>query len=266
MKKTIYFAHANGFPGNCYRKLYGYLEPAFNIAYLDTIGHHDNYPVTDNWGFLVQELIQNIEQQFHQPIIGVGHSLGGVLHFIASRQRPELYEAVVMLDSPVLGRMKSIAVRLMKLTGSIDKITPAARTRYRKQSWANTAEAIDYLKDKKLFADFDPDCLSDYVLYGMDHRADGVHLRFEREIEYHIYRTLPHNLGRYRRGPKVPTGLLYGKSTNVIVPSDIHYMEKRLDCQTLGTVGGHLFPFEHPEQAARDLTVLINTLLWQGEE
>lgn len=117
------------------------------------------------------------------------------------------------------------------------------------------------MKDKALFAHFDPDCLSDYVVYGMDHRADGVHLRLSAEIEYHIYRTLPHNLGRYRQTLAVPTGLLYGKSTKVIVANDIHYMQKHLDCRAVSTLGGHLFPFEHPEQAAIDLTALINTLL-----
>jgi pimeloyl-ACP methyl ester carboxylesterase len=260
MKQQIYFAHGNGFPSPCYRKFFSYLSPDFDISYVDKVGHHPDYPVTDNWDFLVQELIQNIEQQYTQPIIGVGHSLGGVLHFMASSQRPDLYRAVIMLDSPVLSRTKSIAVKLMKWAGYIDKITPAARTKSRKESWSNAHEAMTYLQDKSLFATFDPDCLRDYIEHGMEHNAQGVHLRFNREIEYHIYRTLPHNLTRYQHRRAVPTGLLYGKSTHVVRPGDLKYMRSRLHIQTKCTEGGHLFPFEHPAQAANDLRVLIQHL------
>lgn len=260
MKQQIYFAHGNGFPSPCYRKFFNYLASQFDINYVDKVGHDPNYPVTDNWNFLVQELIQNIEQLYSQPIIGVGHSLGGVLHFMASYQRPDLYQAVIMLDSPVLSRAKSAAVRLMKWSGYIDRITPAARTKYRKTTWPNNHDAVLYLQERALFSTFDPDCLRDYVEYGMEHNAEGVHLRFNREIEYHIYRTLPHNLSRYQHRRTVPTGLLYGKTTNVVQPGDIKYMQTHLQIQTLSTEGGHLFPFEHPEQAAQNLIELVQQL------
>lgn len=262
MKNFIHFAHANGFPGACYRKLYQYLAPQFDITYVDIIGHHPNYPVTDNWGHLVQELIVDIEKQHRKPIIGVGHSLGGVLHFLASQERPDLYQTVVMLDSPVLDRVRSAAVRVMKMVGMIDRITPAGRTKYRRQSWPSAQAAIEYLQTKTLFAHFDPECLADYVNFGMQHLPDGsVQLRFDRDIEYRIYRTLPHHLGRYRKQPAVATGLLYGKTTNVILPSDIHYMQQTLHIHTQVTMGGHLFPFEFPQQAAQDLTALITQVL-----
>jgi pimeloyl-ACP methyl ester carboxylesterase len=36
-------------------------------------------------------------------VIGVGHSFGGSLHYIAAVRRPELYERLVLLDSPMFG-------------------------------------------------------------------------------------------------------------------------------------------------------------------
>jgi pimeloyl-ACP methyl ester carboxylesterase len=260
MKEVIYFAHANGFPGACYRKFYQALSNDFIVSYLDSVGHHPNYPVTDNWDFLVHELIADIEIYHQQPVIGVGHSLGGVLHFLASHQRPDLYKAVVMLDAPIFGRFKSAMVQVMKWLGTIDKITPAARTKSRRQSWPDAQSAIDYLKTRPLFHSFDPECLADYVEYGMDHTDDGVRLRFAREVEYTIYRTMPHNLGQYGHRRQVPTGLLYGESTDVIEARDIAYMQKVLHIHTQITRGGHLFPFEFPEQAAQDVTELVKKL------
>ncbi len=262
MKETIHFAHANGFPGACYRQFYQYLSKDFIVTYLDAIGHDPNYPVTDNWDFLVDELIADVERQHQQqPVIGVGHSLGGGLHFLACQKRPDLYKAVVMLDSPIFGRFKSVMIQIMKWLGTIDKITPAARTKSRRQTWPDAQSAIDYLKARPLFHNFDPDCLADYVEYGMDHTPNGLQLRFDREVEYIIYRTLPHNLGRYRHRRHVPTALLYGQTTDVIETRDIQYMQNALHIYTQSTRGGHLFPFEHPEQAAQDLTALVNKLL-----
>jgi predicted alpha/beta hydrolase family esterase len=41
------------------------------------------FPVDDNWHNLVDELIHHLEQQ-PEPVWGVGHSLGGVLHLHAA--------------------------------------------------------------------------------------------------------------------------------------------------------------------------------------
>lgn len=258
-KPLIYFAHANGFPALCYKKLFTLLEPHFDLDFLDTIGHSKDYPVTDNWDYLVKELIVHIEK-IGQKVIGVGHSLGGVLHFLASQQRPDLYRQVIMLDAPVLNSSKSMAIRVMKFLGMIDKITPAGRTKNRKQYWHTPEEAMAYLQTKPLFASFDPDCLRDYVHYGMVHGPNGIHLRFNREIEYQIYRTLPHNLSDYRHRRKVPTALLYGNATNVIHPVDLSYMQKQMHIITHVTPGSHLFPFEHPQQAAKDLELVYHEL------
>lgn len=261
MKQQIYFAHANGFPSPCYRKFFSYLSPRYDIRYVDKVGHDTEYPVTDNWDYLVQELISNIESAYTQPVFGLGHSLGGVLHYIAANKRPDLYHAVVMLDAPVLSHSKSMVVRMMKWFGIIDKITPAGRTKHRKNSWSDAQEAVNYLKERPLFANFDPDCLNDYVEHGMQHDVNGVHLAFNREIEYDIYRTLPHNLNSYRRRRVVPMGLLYGNSTNVVRKHDRKYMQEHLHIQMMDTEGGHLFPFEHPEQAAKNAETLIKSLV-----
>ena len=124
MKNIIHFAHANGFPSSCYRKMFSYLIDDYDLSYIDTIGHQVNYPVTDNWGYLTQELIDSIERHHDKPVIGVGHSLGGVLNYLAASQRPDLFQAVIMLDSPVYGYFKSSMIRLFKQLKLIDYITP----------------------------------------------------------------------------------------------------------------------------------------------
>jgi len=135
MKALVHFAHANGLPSASYQKMFNELEKHYRMACLPKFSHDAKYPVTNNWGKLKQQLIESIERQAHEPIVGVGHSLGGALNLIASLERPDLFKAVIMLDVPTMNLFESMVVRLAKATGYIDKLTPAERTKTRRTHW-----------------------------------------------------------------------------------------------------------------------------------
>ena len=261
MKHTIHFAHANGFPSSCYRKMFSYILDEFDLNYIDTIGHQTHYPVTDNWDYLTKELIENIERSHDNPVIGVGHSLGGVLNYLAASQRPDLFKAIVMLDSPVYGYFKSSMIRLFKQLKLIDYITPGKRTKNRRNVWQNKQELYQYLKTKALFKYFDEDCLNDYIEYGMQHNDDAVYLKFDSDIEYAIYRTIPHHLAKINKRVTVPKGLVYGEYASVLKPSDVNFMQNSLHFRVMSSKGSHLFPFEYPEAAANALKRVIGQLV-----
>src|SRR5437879_7411105 len=82
----LHFSHANGFPAACYRKMFSFLERDFEIRYVNTIGHDPRHPVTDSWPHLVAELIERLEGR-REPVLGVGHSLGGYLTALAADRK-----------------------------------------------------------------------------------------------------------------------------------------------------------------------------------
>ncbi len=166
MRELIHFAHGNGFPSPCYRQLLLHLEPYFDCCYIDKIGHNPLYPVEENWHNLVVELLASIKQQAQQPVIAIGHSLGGVLSLLAALEEPELFKMVIMLDSPLIGPLKSTMVRFAKALGIIDRITPAFRTKNRREHWQNKEELVAYLRTRDLFKTFTDQCLDDYIVYG----------------------------------------------------------------------------------------------------
>ena len=181
-KLTIHFAHANGFPSPCYNKFFRILRESYDISYIDSIGHDEDYPVTQNWKYLVRQLMHRIEQHHSEPVIGVGHSLGGVLTFLASIYKPELFKAIVLMDSPIYGRFKSHMIKAFKLTGYIDKVSPSGRTLNRRQTWESPQEAFDHLQAKTVFKNFDSDAMWDYINYGMDYNDGQVRLKFNKDI------------------------------------------------------------------------------------
>ena len=250
MKTTLHFAHGNGFPSPCYRQLLIPLEAEFDCCYIDKIGHADAFPVNENWHALVDELIHSVKTQSNQPVVAVGHSLGGVLSLLAALKSPDLFKSVVLLDSPLLSRGRSRAVQLAKKTGFIDRITPAYRTRARRTHWGSREEVFTYLKRRVLFQHITDACLNDYIDYGMIHDNTGYALRFDASIEYQIYRTLPHTLRGYAKQLQVPSALIYGDASDVIYPADRRYMKRRYNIASYQTKGTHMFPLEHPKDTA----------------
>jgi pimeloyl-ACP methyl ester carboxylesterase len=256
----LHFSHANGFPSPCYRVMFDALKPHFDVGYIDQLGHDPAYPVTDNWPHLAQQLIDYVEKTYHQPVIAVGHSLGGVLSYMAAKQRPDLFKAFVMLDAPVLGPLESFVVAMAKRFNWVDRITPAGRTIGRRTQWSDRSSAEEYFRGKNLFRATDPRCLQDYVLHGTREAADGVELSFDADTEIAIFRTLPHVASGQNPAATVPGGLIYGRQSNVIRPFQLRWMKKKAALRIRGIEGTHLFPFECPEETAQQIVNMLGEL------
>ncbi len=258
MKDIIHFVHGNGFPSPCYRQLFEHFEPRFECCYLDRVGHSPDFPVTENWHYLVSEVIASIQDQALKPVIAVGHSLGGVLSLLASIEQPSLFKAVILLDSPMFGRVKSILLRISKAFGVIDRITPASTTLKRRKHWATREQAVSYLRRRVLFKSFDEMCLQDYIDYGMEKNDEGYSLRFDPQIEYQIYRTLPDASYELEGKLQTPTALIYGDKSHLIHRSDVRYMKKKYGITPIETHGSHMFPLEHPACCANLVMSVID--------
>ncbi len=261
MKKAVLqFSHGNSYPAGCYRQLLRPLEKKFQINAVEMFGHNKNYPVTDGWTYLVEELIDSIETYADAPVYGVGHSLGGVLTFIAAVKRPDLFKSVVMLDSPVFSRLKSMLIKWIKQLGLIDKITPGGgRTLSRKRHWPDAETALQYLRGKTVFKNFTEECLKDYITFGMEITPSGLQLKYDVDIEHEIYKTIPHDLAQIKKQLRVPLVMLYGNNSDVVRNYDVKNMQHSFSQIEIHKMpGGHLFPFEHPKGTAELLLKILS--------
>jgi pimeloyl-ACP methyl ester carboxylesterase len=254
----LHFSHANGFPAPCYRKMFSYLEREFRIGYVERIGHDPRHPVTDGWPRLVDELVERIATDYREPVVGVGHSLGGYLTLKAALRRPELFRSVIVIDSPIPKRWSGTALQMVKRFGLVDRITPAGITRGRRAEWPSVEAAIEHFRGKRNFRDFDPDCLRDYATLGMVPTPHGVALAFDPEVEYRIYRTIPHDVVRDLPALSVPAGFLSGSESGEMRRPGL--VDPRRHFRTAQVSGSHLFPFERPEETAGAISKLAREL------
>ncbi len=259
-REIIHFAHANGFPAQTYNKLFSFLKDDFEIGFLERHAHNPKFPVTDGWHRLADELREEIIKRYEKPIIGIGHSLGGILQFLVAVENPELYKAIILLDAPIISRLSSLGIKFLKLTKKMDKSPLVKTTQFRRASWKTRSEAFEHFKKKGKFAAFDEDVLRDYTEYGIVGGKDHVGLFFKPSIEAKIYQTLPDYLPKLRGKLQIPAFYIGGTSSREAQMARLGFMRKNFPFKFQFIEGSHLFPFEKPEETAGAISKICRNL------
>jgi pimeloyl-ACP methyl ester carboxylesterase len=250
--KLLVFSHGNSFPGATYDVLLKNLRPrGFVVRAIDKFGHDPQYPVTDNWPHLVQQLhdftAREVERQ-GEPAFLVGHSLGGFLSLMCAARHPHLARGVLLLDTPLLGGWKATALGAMKRTQLVGSISPGRISRRRKQRWASSEAAYEHFRHKRAFAKWDDQVLRDYVTHCTEVVDGECVLGFDRDVETAIYNTLPHNLDRLlrRHPPRCPVAFIGGLQSQEMQQVGIQMTQQVTKGRMMMIDGSHLFPMEKP--------------------
>jgi len=257
---TLVFSHGNGFPANTYRQLFRRWEAAgWRVRALPRFGHDPRYPVTSSWPHLREELQAFIAREAppEEPLVLVGHSMGGYLSLMAAATSPRPVNRVVLLDSPVVGGWRAQALHMSKRLRVIGHVSPGKVSQRRRSHWPDAPSAVAHFRAKATFARWAPGVLEDYLLHGgLEPDPQGVRLSFHRDVETRIYNTLPHELTRLlRRHPlKCPLDFLAGTQSAEIRQAGLAHTRHAV--QVSGGVfdwieGSHLFAMERPEKTAQ---------------
>ncbi|MBZ2187645.1 alpha/beta hydrolase [Alcanivorax sp. JB21] len=255
-RPTLVFAHANGFPGGSYTTFLAPFREHFHVEVMDRMGHDPLYPVDANWESLSRELEAKLAQ-LPRPFVGMGHSMGGVMMCMVASRRPDWFQALVMLDPPLINGWQGHLFNLARLMGLGDRITPAGRSKGRRARWADRAEAEAYFLRRPFFQRLDPRCLADYLAAGLevDDDAPGegdagaLRLRYAPEVEVNVFRTTPGNIGRLPR-LQVPGLMVSGAESEPMFLSSARRHVQRHGMVHRLAPGGHMFPLENPEAAS----------------
>ncbi len=257
----IHFVHANSFPTGTYRVFFDHLKKHFEVDALAMHAHDPAYPVTNGWMELAQELIDALAAGHREPVNLVGHSMGGMLSLMAAKARPDLVRCVVLLDSPVVAGWRAVLLRAAKHLGVDNRFSPAKFSEKRRNRWPDADAAYTHYASKPMFAAWAPEVLHDYIEHGLAPHPEGVTLRFTRETETRVYRTLPHDMGAMvRRGFPVPVGFIGGTDSVECRQAGLGATRRLVGRHFTLVPGGHLFPMESPAVAANAVHAMIQSL------
>ena len=258
----LHFVHANSFPAETYGVLFSHLRRHYSVQALSMHAHDPKYPVGDGWHALMLELGDTLAARYDQPVILAGHSMGGMLSLMLAKARPDLVRCVVLLDSPVVAGWRALALRIAKSSGLDMKFSPAKFSAKRRNVWPDAQAAYRHYASKDMFAVWPPEVLRDYVEHGLAPHPEGVTLRFTRETETAVYRSLPHHMGTVARRPfAVPIGFIGGLDSVECRQAGLAATKRLVGRNFRQIPGGHLFPMESPAVTAQAMHEMIQALL-----
>ena len=266
----IVFSHANSFGASTYRVLFKHLKSrGFTVKAIEKFGHDSQYPVTNNWPYLVRQLIDFTQAEVDkagEPVFLVGHSFGGFVSLMAAARAPELVRGVLLLDSPILGGWRATTLGVIKSTQWVGSLSPGVISRKRRNHWPSQEAALEHFRNKKAFSKWEPQVLEDYIAYGTHDEGQGNEkkrvLSFDRDVETAIYNTLPHNLeSLLKRHPlKCPAAFLGGTQSMEMKQVGMAMTEKITKGRIMMLDGSHLFPMEKPLATAAAMEAALLNL------
>ena len=261
-KPILHFVHANSYPAGTYRVLFQHLQRHYDVRALSMHAHNPAYPVQNGWAELARELADELRSNYSEPVILAGHSMGGMLSLMVANAHPELVRCVVLLDAPVVAGWRAGLLAVAKALDIDERFSPARFSAKRRNLWPDAEAAFSHYASKPMFAIWPREVLQDYLKHGLDPHPEGVTLRFTRETETAVYRTLPHHIGRLvsRRFP-VPVGFIGGIDSVECRQAGLKATRKLVGRHIKMVPGGHLFPMESPAVAAEAIDGMIRQLI-----
>jgi pimeloyl-ACP methyl ester carboxylesterase len=261
---VLHFAHANGFPPGSYRKLLQTLTPRVHVLTVQSrwLAPDARPESLKRWEDLADDLAGALNARGLSGVVGVGHSVGGVVTMIAAAKHPGLFRGVVMLEPVLFTGGRALSIRILGWLGLSGRVPPASFASRRREHWNSREEAATSYRKKALFRHFDPDCFQDYLAHGLtDVPGGGARLTIPRTWEARVFETAPHSPWRWLREVKVPTLVLRAKDSDALSPEAFTRVRRtRPDFQTEEVAGSHLFPLEQPEACGRRIHAFLDSV------
>jgi pimeloyl-ACP methyl ester carboxylesterase len=262
----LHLSHANGFPPGSYRLLARSLAGACHVVAFPA---RPLWPATDpraisTWRPLARDLVRSLEGLSRPGIVGLGHSLGGVLTLWAAIDRPDLFAALVLVDPVILPPLWLWMLRLLRLLGLHHRQPLVQGALRRRRTWPHRQACFDHYRAKGLFARWSDAALWDYVQAGTRPvAAGGVELSYPPEWEARIYATTPTGIWRDVPRLRLPTLVLRGQHSGTFVPRARDRLARLLPAAHVATIpgAGHLLPMERPAATAAAIARFLDNVL-----
>lgn len=250
----IHFAHANAYPPGCYQQLFQPFLDNYKVIgmYQRPLWENSKPAQFKSWYQLADDLIFFFEQQQLKQVIGVGHSMGGVVSIIAAIKRPDLFSKLVLIDPVIFPKHYTLFTDLLPRFLRKQLIPIAKLSAKRRDIWPDQQTVFDSFRTKKVFRSFSDSTLWDFIKAGT--KADGkgqVALTYPKAWETQIYITAPSLLADLKK-LSIPILAIKGAYSNVITTT---VWEEWKNAQPHNDFleypnSGHLVPMEYPSELA----------------
>lgn len=262
-----HMAPANGFPPQVYAPLLQHL--ADQLAPFALVPYAMRAPIPPpprlEWVALADEMAHHLQARGARDLIGLGHSLGGVLTLMAAVRHPGLFRTLVLMDPVFLPPWALLGMRALRIVGQEHRFYLAQAARRRRRRFPNPETARTRYRTRALFRHWHPAALDAYIQHGLRPRDDGqVELAYDPAWEAAIFARVPVDVWSWvhraaRQG--LPTTILYGEHSEIYRDRVLRRLRRVWPTARLVRISGygHMFPMEAPARTAQAIAAALSS-------
>jgi len=259
-KPLLHLAPANGFVLEAYLPLLRPFFAEFHCVSLPPRALWQDMPPSieaeTSWRDDAVLLREAVQQHNLPPMIGIGHSFGGIITLLAH----EAFRAIILLDPTILIRPAIDYVSYLRHQGRALENPLAQGALRRRRTFARVDEAYANFRSKSVFADWPDEVLRLYAEYGTRPTATGERtLTWTPEWEAYYFSTIPSGVWE-RIVPDLhritaPGLILRGGTSDTYTAESAREVAEAWPQATHQEVAGHghLFPQSAPEATAQQI-------------
>lgn len=254
----LHFLHANGYPPECYQPLFGHLQKNYRVfgMKLRPLWDGSNKDGLQDWHPYSEDFLHFLSTGGAGPVIGVGHSIGGVVTLRAAMREPKKFRAVILLD-PVLIVPPFMAIwNFARAIGLGERTHPLIRTaKNRRRTFDNLDFVFERYRRRGIFRYMSDENLRAYINGITKPKADGGYeLVYSPDWEAHIYLTGLRDFDLWRGLSRfdVPTLIIRGAETDTFMENAEKLVKRKNPKIQVHTMpkATHLLPLEYPQEVA----------------
>lgn len=263
-QKTIHFLHGVGFSSETYLPLLKPFDSQYNLIMQNLQGHGLSDTGTEFIGFeqslvyAYQVIKQQIPASHSSQVIGIGHSLGGLITLILASRYPYLFSELILLDPVLFPTSYLFKMKAINFMG-LQSLHPLARkARQRRNVWKSPTEAYTYFKDKHFFKDWSQQALEYYLVFNLQQIGEDWQLCCPPNLEAQYFLDSPNKMWNHVRNLKTKTTIIYGSKSYSWIPHVANRARKISSyIKPIQIEGNHFFMLEEVKNTQSILKQLI---------
>ena len=259
----LHFLHGNGFCATTLAAIAEQMPAAAQLWLTDVPGHggseQPKHRMPD-WQAMARAVADALRQNnpTGKPVVGVGHSMGGVLTLLAAARDPKLFSRIILLDPVLFSPEIVLAQQVSRTTGIWKRSALVRSVTNRRQTWPDRETMFNELKEKGLYRHWRPDVLQAFVEDGSQLRDGEYTLSCNPRWEGAIFGSYPRGLWHAVRQVKVPVDILVANDSYGFIQRSARRaarVNSNIRWQMFGN--SHCFPMEQPQQTAEKILELL---------
>jgi pimeloyl-ACP methyl ester carboxylesterase len=265
----LHFLHANGYPPATYQPLLNLLKTRHHVfgMQLRPLWTDANMQDIKSWHPFSGDLLRFLSDHEPGPVIGVGHSIGGIVTLRAALRDPGKFRALVLFDPVLFVPSFLVLWNLVRAVGLGNRLHPKIPGALkRRKTFDDLEQVFQAYRTRPVFRYMSDESLRAYIAGITKPKAGGGHeLVFSPEWEAHIYRTglLDFDIWRDLGKLKVPALIIRGAETDTFLEKSANLVKRKNPPIRLETLENstHILPLEHPQKIFNIMSSFLKEVL-----